>query len=297
VTWLGHDEANALKLRNQLKSRFSLTKLKTHMHPMLNTAIKAARRAGTIINRASLDLDRLQIARKGPRDYVTEVDRTAEAAIIEMLSDAYPDHGFMAEESGQKGGVDGAAAENEWVIDPLDGTTNFIHGFPNYAISIALRQRGQVTHAVIYDPTRNEMFTASRGGGAFLNDRRIRVTSQTKFHDALLGARWPGSSGPEAALTGRFAELTKTCAGVRRTGSSVLDMAYVAAGRLDGFCGLGLQQWDMAAASLLILEAGGLVSDLQGEQTWMQEGSVLAATPKIFTQMLGLITGDVVRAV
>lgn len=268
------------------------------MHPMLNTAIKAARRAGTVINRASLDLDRLQIARKGPRDYVTEVDRGAEAAIIEVLSEAYPDHGFLGEESGLSGASsEGKPAENEWVIDPLDGTTNFIHGFPTYAVSIALRQRGQVTQAVIYDPARNEMFTASRGGGAFLNDRRVRVTAQTKFHDALLGARWPGSAGPEAALTGRFAELTKTCAGVRRTGSSVLDMAYVAAGRLDGFCGLGLKQWDMAAASLLVLEAGGLVSDLQGEQTWMQTGNVLAATPKIFTQMLGLVSADSPRAV
>ena len=268
------------------------------MNPMLNTAIKAARRAGTIINRASLDLDRLQVARKGPRDYVTEVDRTAEAAIIEVLSDAYPDHAFLAEESGQSGAqAEGPVADNEWVIDPLDGTTNFIHGFPTYAISIALRQRGQVSQAVIYDPARNELFTASRGGGAFLNDRRIRVSAQLKFHDALLGAYWPGSTGPEAGLTGRFAEMSKSCAGVRRTGSSVLDMAYVAAGRLDGFCGIGLQQWDMAAASLLVLEAGGLVGDLQGEQTWMQEGNVLAASPKIFIQMLGLVSLDAPKVV
>ena len=257
------------------------------MNPMLNTAIKAARRAGTIINRASLDLDRLQVARKGPRDYVTEVDRTAEAAIIEVLSDAYPDHAFLAEESGQSGAqTEGSVADNEWIIDPLDGTTNFIHGFPTYAISIALRQRGQISQAVIYDPARNELFTASRGGGAFLNDRRVRVSGQTKFHDALLGARWPGSFGPDQLAAPRFGALASKCSAVRRTGSVVLDLAYVAAGRLDGFCGIGLKQWDMAAASLMVLEAGGLVGDLEGEQTWMETGSVLAATPRIFTQML-----------
>ena len=257
------------------------------MHPMLNIAIKAARRAGTIINRASVDLDRLQIARKGPRDNVTEVDRGAEEASIDVLRTAYPDHTFLAEESGLHGQTpEGELPANEWVIDPLDGTTNFIHGFPTYAISIALRQRGLVTQAVIYDPARNEMFTASRGGGAFLNDRRMRVSGQTKFHDALLGARWPGSSGAPGIAAARFAEMASNCAGVRRTGSSVLDLVYVAAGRLDGFCGLGLQQWDMAAASLLVLEAGGLIADLQGEQTWMASGNVMAATPKIFTQIL-----------
>jgi myo-inositol-1(or 4)-monophosphatase len=261
------------------------------MHPMLNTAIKAARRAGTIINRASLELDRLQISRKGPRDYVTEVDRAAEEAIIDVLRTAYPDHAFLGEESGHPGGdtPEGALAANEWVIDPLDGTTNFIHGLPTYAVSIALRQFGQVTQAVIYDPARNELFTASRGGGAFLNDRRMRVSTQLKYHDALLGARWPGSIGPDEASQPRFMELARNCAGVRRTGSAVLDLAYVAAGRMDGFCGLGLKQWDMAAASLMVLEAGGLIGDLQGEQTWMETGNVIAATPKIFTQMLGYL--------
>lgn len=263
------------------------------MHPMLNTAIKAARRAGTIINRASMDLERLEVSRKGPRDYVTEVDRAAEEAIIDVLRTAYPDHSFLAEESGQAGQpADGSLPENEWVIDPLDGTTNFIHGMPNYAISIALRQRGQVMHAVIFDPTRNELFTASRGGGAFLNDRRVRVSGQTRFHDALLGARWPGSFGPDQVAAPRFADMATRCAGVRRTGSAVLDMVYVAVGRFDGFCGLGLKPWDMAAASLMVLEAGGLVGDLQGEQTWMEHGNVLAASPKIFTQMLACLNQD-----
>jgi myo-inositol-1(or 4)-monophosphatase len=178
------------------------------------------------------------------------------------------------------------------VIDPLDGTTNFIHGFPHYAISIALRQRGQINHAVIYDPFRNELFTASRGGGAFLNDRRMRVSTQLKFPDALLGARWPGSVGPDETSAPRFLEMARGCAGVRRTGSAVLDLAYVAVGRLDGFCGLGLKQWDMAAASLMVLEAGGLIGDLNGEQSWMESGNVIAATPKIFTQMLGMVQGE-----
>jgi len=257
------------------------------MHPMLNTAIKAARRAGAIINRASLDLDRLQVARKGPRDYVTEVDHQAETAIIDILRTAYPDHAFLGEETGEHLGTDSDdQPEFQWIIDPLDGTTNFIHGFPVYAVSIALAHRGQITQAVIYDPSRNEMFTASRGGGAFLNDRRVRVSGLTRYHDALLGAHVPGSAAGEKAPT-RFTGVLSECASVRRVGSTVLDLAYVACGRLDGFCGVNLKSWDMAAGSLLVIEAGGLVGDLEGEQTWMKSGSVLAASPKIFAQMLG----------
>ncbi|MDS1142294.1 inositol monophosphatase family protein [Pusillimonas sp. SM2304] len=261
------------------------------MHPMLNTAIKAARRAGTIINRASLDLERLQVARKGPKDYVTEVDHAAEEAIIDILRTAYPDHGFLGEESGTHLATDqgdGEQAGYQWIIDPLDGTTNFIHGLPIYAISIALAQHGQVTQAVVYDPSRNELFTASRGGGAFLNDRRIRVSGQLRYHDALLGAHVPGSAS-SPTTGGRFAGMLSECAAARRLGSTVLDLAYVAAGRLDGFCGVNLKPWDLAAGSLLILEAGGLVADFDGEQGWMKSGSVLAATPKLFPQMLGYL--------
>lgn len=258
------------------------------MHPMLNTAIKAARRAGAIINRASIDLDRLQVARKGPRDYVTEVDKAAEQAIIEVLQTAYPDHGFLGEESGvtpAPGQDPDATPEFQWVIDPLDGTTNFIHGFPVYAISIALAHRGQIVQAVIYDPTRNELFTASRGGGAFLNDRRVRISGQTRYHDALLGAHVAGSAGITKGVS-PFSGMLTDCAAARRSGSTVLDLAYVAAGRLDGFCGVALKPWDLAAGSLLILESGGLIADFDGEQGWMTTGNVLAATPKIFTQML-----------
>jgi len=261
------------------------------MHPMLNTAIKAARRAGSIINRASLDLERLQVARKGPKDYVTEVDQAVENAVIEILRTAYPDHGFLGEESGlhaASGQPDAEQPEYQWIIDPLDGTTNFIHGFPVYAVSIALAHRGQITQAVIYDPARNELFTASRGGGAFLNDRRIRVSGQTRYHDALIGARLPGSA-MDQAVAPRFAGMLADCASARRMGAVVLDLAYVAAGRVDGFCGVNLKQWDMAAGSLLVLEAGGLIADFEGEQTWMKTGGVLAASPKIFTQMLAYL--------
>lgn len=257
------------------------------MHPMLNIAIKAARRAGTIINRASLDLERLTVARKGPRDYVTEVDRASEESIVETLQTAYPDHAVLGEEYGLQGSAD---AEFQWIIDPLDGTTNFIHGLPNYAVSIALTQRGVLTQAVIYDPSRNELFTASRGSGAFLNDRRVRVSGRIRYAEALLGAHWPGSAGPDQG-SGKFRQIAESSTGVRRMGSTVLDLAYVACGRFDGYCGVGLKPWDLAAGSLLVLEAGGLVSDFTGEQGWMQSGNVLAATPKIFTQMLGTLQG------
>jgi myo-inositol-1(or 4)-monophosphatase len=258
---------------------------------MLNTAIKAARRAGSIINRASLDLERLHVARKGPKDFVTEVDQSAEEAIIDVLRTAYPDHGFLGEESGAHAAPGAGATDQpecQWIIDPLDGTTNFIHGFPVYAVSIALAQRGQVTQAVVYDPSRNEMFTASRGSGAFLNDRRIRVSGRTRYADTLLGAHVPGSAGG-GSMPSRFADMLTDCASARRVGSTVLDLAYVACGRLDGFCGVNLKPWDIAAGSLLVLEAGGLIGDFKGEQSWLANGEVLAATPKVFSRMIGYV--------
>jgi myo-inositol-1(or 4)-monophosphatase len=247
---------------------------------MLNIAIKAARRAGTIINRASMDLTKVVVHRKGDCDYVTDVDRSCEEAIVDVLGSAYPDHAMLGEECGLQGSD---TAEFQWIIDPLDGTTNFIHGLPHYAVSIALLHRGQVNQAVIYDPARNELFTASRGDGAFLNDRRVRVSGRIRYAQALLGASWPAHN---KAHEPRFRTMIEACVGIRCAGSSVLDLAYVAAGRLDGFCAVGLKSWDMAAGSLLVLEAGGLVADFDGEQTWMDHGNVLAATPKIFTQML-----------
>jgi myo-inositol-1(or 4)-monophosphatase len=261
------------------------------MHPMLNTAIKAARRAGTIINRGSLDLERLTVARKGPKNYVTEIDHAAEEAIIEVLRAAYPDHAFLCEESGEHLGKDQNSSdipEYQWIIDPLDGTTNFIHGFPSYAVSIALIHRGQATQAVIYDPSRNELFTASRGGGAFLNDRRVRVSGLLRYHDALVGTHVPGSAS-DLTVNPRYADMLAECASARRMGSTVLDLAYVACGRLDAFCGARLKPWDLAAGGLLVLEAGGLIADFDGEQNWLASGNVLAATPKLFPQMLSYL--------
>jgi myo-inositol-1(or 4)-monophosphatase len=253
------------------------------MHPILNIAIRAARRAGSVINRASLDGSKLNVRSKRAKDFVTQIDQAAEQAIIETVSKAYPDHGFLCEESG----ASRQDAEFVWVIDPLDGTTNFIHGFPQYCVSIGVQQRGAMAHAVVYDPVRNELFTASKGRGAFLDDRRIRVSPQTKFGDALVGTGFPFKELTRIELyTRQLQAMMKTCAGVRRAGAAALDLAYVACGRLDAFWELGLSPWDMAGGSLLILEAGGLVGDLKGDQTYLQTGDIAAATPKIFTALL-----------
>ena len=257
------------------------------MHPALNIAIKAARRAGQIITRASHDVDLLKVTTKRQSDFVTEVDKAAEAAIIEVLREAYPAHGILAEESGLTAGKQ---AEYQWIIDPLDGTTNFIHGFPQYAISIALAHNGQVTQAVIFDPERNELFTASKGRGAFLNERRIRVSKRIKLEEALLGTGFPYRSFDHIdSYVAIFKELTQKTAGMRRPGAAALDLAWVACGRLDGFWEFGLSPWDMAAGTLLITEAGGLVSDLAGESAYLDSGNVVAGTPKIFTPLLQVI--------
>ena len=253
------------------------------MHPILNIAVRAARRAGSIINRAALDSGGLRVTSKRAKDFVTQVDHAAEEAIIDIVSKAYPEHGFLAEESGAAK----SDAEFIWIIDPLDGTTNFIHGFPQYCVSIGIQQRGALAHAVIYDPTKNELFTASKGRGAFLNDRRIRVTALARLGDALIGTGFPFKEVTRLELYMRqLGTMMKTCAGVRRAGAAALDLAYVACGRLDGFWELGLSPWDMAAGALLIQEAGGLVGDLQGEQTYLQSGDIAAATPKIFAAFL-----------
>jgi myo-inositol-1(or 4)-monophosphatase len=263
----------------------SIRPARSIMHPMLNTAVKAARKAGSIINRASLDVDLVKVASKGPSDFVTEVDRAAEQAIVDILLKAYPDHAILAEESGASGD-----SEYTWIIDPLDGTTNFIHGFPQYAVSIALRHREHVTQAVVFDPTRNELFTASRGRGAFLNERRIRVSRRTKLSECLIGTGFPFRSFEHLDEYVRmFRSVTEHTAGIRRPGAAALDLAYVAAGRLDGFWEIGLSPWDMAAGSLLILEAGGLVSDFKGEAAYLDEGRIVCGAPKIFPQLLNLI--------
>ncbi len=256
------------------------------MHATLNIAVKAARRAASVINRASTQLDLLTVQSKSPNDFVTEVDRAAEQAIIEVLRDAFPGHGILAEESGESG----PESEFNWIIDPLDGTTNFIHGLPQYAVSIAQTKNGVLEHAVVYDPNTNEMFTASRGAGAFLNDRRIRVSRRTRLNEALIGTGFPFRQLDHVdAYLAMFKELTQKTAGIRRPGAASLDLAYVAAGRFDGFWEMGLSPWDMAAGVLLIQEAGGLVSDLSGEANYLTTGNVVAGTPKIFGQLLPII--------
>ncbi|MCX8086459.1 MAG: inositol monophosphatase [Rhodocyclaceae bacterium] len=256
------------------------------MHPMLNTAVKAARRAGSIIGRASLDLGQIKVGLKQQNDFVTEVDRAAEAAIIDTLREVYPSHAILAEESGTTAGE----AEYQWIIDPLDGTTNFIHGFPQYAVSIALAHKGVLTHAVVFDPNRNELFTASKGAGAYLNDKRIRVSRNAKLDEALIGTGFPYRMFEHVdTYLAIFKEMTRRSAGVRRPGAASLDLAWVAAGRLDGFWEFGLSPWDMAAGALLILEAGGLVSDLAGEGNYLATGNIVAGTPKVFSQLLQAI--------
>jgi len=255
------------------------------MHPMLNTAVKAARRAGNIITRASRNLDIVAVREKAANDFVSDVDREAEHAIISTLREAYPGHAILAEESGASG-----ASEFQWIVDPLDGTTNFIHGFPQYCVSIALEHRGTVTQAVIYDPVKNDLFTASRGRGAFLNETRMRVSKRLHLKSGLVGTGFPyGELVHLEAYLGMLRDIMKGSCAVRRAGSAALDLAYVAAGRLDGFWQMGLGRWDMAAGSLLVTEAGGLVGDLEGNERYRESGSLVAGNPKVFGEMLRLI--------
>ena len=257
------------------------------LHPMLNVAIKAARAAGAIINRASMDLDILKINTKAPNDFVTEVDQMAEEIIVQTLLEAYPDHAILAEESGRGGAKD---SEYVWIIDPLDGTTNFIHGFPVYCVSIALAHRGVVQQAVVYDPTRDDLFYATKGRGAFVNNRRLRVSKRTRMSDALVGTGFPFRRGdnPKRYLK-MFEEVMAEVAGVRRPGAAALDLCYVAAGYYDAFFETGLQPWDVAAGSLIITEAGGLIGNFTGESDFLYQREVVAGSPKIYGQMVQIL--------
>ncbi|HTJ07300.1 MAG TPA: inositol monophosphatase family protein [Caldimonas sp.] len=258
------------------------------LHPMLNIAIKAARAAGAIINRASLDLERLQVNTKAPNDFVTEVDHAAEAAVIDTLLGAYPGHGILAEESGTSRGA--RDSEYVWIIDPLDGTTNFIHGLPTYAVSIALTFRRQVQQAVVYDPARNDLFYATKGRGAYLNDKRLRVSRRSRMADALIGTGFPFRKGDDL---GRYLQMMeavmKVAAGLRRPGAAALDLCYVAAGWYDGFFETGLSPWDVAAGSLLVTEAGGLIGNFTGEADFIDRREVVAGNPKIYAQLVQLL--------
>lgn len=254
---------------------------------MLTIAVKAAREAGRIINRASQDVGALKIQSKTFNDFVSEVDRSAEQAIIDTIRDAYPTHGFFGEESGKSN----QESEDIWIIDPLDGTTNFLHNFPQYCVSIALQQKGVLTQAVIYDPVRNDLFTATKGRGAFLNDKRIRVTNRTKLQASLISTGFPFRDFTHLdTYLAMLKDMIKNTTGIRRPGSAALDLAYVAAGFTDGFFEINLSTWDIAAGGLLVQEAGGMVGDFEGNESWLTTGNIVAANAKVFSQMLQVLS-------
>jgi myo-inositol-1(or 4)-monophosphatase len=255
---------------------------------MLNVAVKAARAAGAIINRAALDVESVRISQKQVNDFVTEVDHASEAIIIETLLTAYPDHGIWAEESGKTHGAKNA--ENVWIIDPLDGTTNFIHGFPVYCVSIALAVRGKVEQAVIYDPSRNDLFTATNGRGAYMNERRLRVSKRTQLKDSLISTGFPFRPGDNFNNYLRMmSEVMQRTAGLRRPGAAALDLAYVAAGFTEGFFETGLSPWDVAAGSLLVTEAGGLIGNFTGESNFLDQRECVAGSPKVYGQLVAIL--------
>jgi myo-inositol-1(or 4)-monophosphatase len=256
------------------------------MHPLLNIAIGAARRAGDVIVRSLDRVGALAVSEKGRNDFVSEVDRAAEQVLIAAIRKAYPAHGFLAEESGAHSGDD-----YTWVIDPLDGTTNFLHGFPQFAVSIACRHRGRAEVAVVFDPTRGELFTAERGAGTQLDGRRLRVSQRAGLEGALVGTGFPYRENRKwlKPYLGMLERVMNATAGVRRPGAASLDLAYVAAGRLDAFWEVGLSPWDTAAGNLLITEAGGRVGDFTGGE-YRDGGNLLVGTPKVFAVLTELFS-------
>ena len=258
------------------------------MQPMLNIALRAARSAGELIIRSAERLDVISVTEKEASDYVSEVDRAAEQCIIQALRKAYPTHGILGEESGLQPGS-GEGTDYLWIIDPLDGTTNFLRGVPHFAVSIACRYRGRLEHGVVLDPVRQEEFTASRGRGAALNGKRLRVSKRKGLEGALLGTGFPFREGQLDELDnylGMFRALIGPTAGLRRAGAASLDLAYVAAGRYDAFWEFGLSEWDMAAGALLVQEAGGLVSDFTGDHQYLEKGQIVAGNTKCFKAVL-----------
>ena len=260
------------------------------MHALLNVAVMAARRAGSALIKKMANLEKLRVERKGYNDYVSEADVAAERAIISCIHKHYPDHAILAEESGSAG-----ESDTIWIIDPLDGTTNFVHGFPVFAVSIGVQVKGRIEHGVVYDPLRQELFTASRGQGAYLDDHRIRVSGQTKLERALIGTGFPfreAETQVEPYMT-MLAKVLKNTSGIRRPGAAALDLAYVAAGRLDAFWETGLKPWDLAAGTLLIREAGGIISGLDGSEDFFEPGHVLTGTPKIYAGLARLCAHEI----
>jgi myo-inositol-1(or 4)-monophosphatase len=259
-----------------------------NLHPMLNIAVKAARAGASVISRASHDVERLTVTSKGHNDFVTEVDQAAEEAIIDVILQAFPGHSILAEESGRERGAE--HSDYCWIIDPLDGTTNFIHGLPQYAVSIALAYKGKVEQAVVYDPNRNDLFYATKGKGAFRNDKRLRVSKRIRLIECLVGTGFPFRKGDNFKRYMKMMEdVMGACAGLRRPGSAALDLCYVAAGWYDGFFETGLSPWDVAAGSLIITEAGGLVGNFTGEADFLYQRELVAGNPKIYGQLVQIL--------
>jgi myo-inositol-1(or 4)-monophosphatase len=262
------------------------------MHPLVNIGIRAARRAAVVITRSMSRLDSIDIASKGRNDFVTDIDRQAEQEIITAIRAAYPDHGILAEESG----ASPASGNDEfvWIIDPLDGTTNFLHGFPQFCVSIAVQHRGRIEHAVIYDPIRTELFTASIGQGAQLDDKKIRVSKSRGLEGALIGTGLPYRANLRwlDCYLGMLKAVALETAGIRRPGSAALDLAWVAAGRTDAYWELGLSPWDTAAGSLLVIEAGGRVGTITGDD-YKLGGDIVAGSPKTYEALIELLAPHV----
>jgi myo-inositol-1(or 4)-monophosphatase len=260
------------------------------MHPLLNVAVMAARRAGSALIKKMVNLEKLKVEQKGRNDFVSEADLAAEKAIINCILKHYPDHAIHAEESGVQG-----ESETVWIIDPLDGTTNFLHGFPVFAVSIGVQIDGRMEHGVVYDPLRQELFTASRGQGAHLEGRRIRVSGQKQLERSLIGTGFPYRQADQEIepYMDMLGKVIRSTAGVRRPGAAALDLAYVAAGRLDAFWETGLAPWDLAAGSLLIREAGGIVSGLDGSEGFLDSGHILTGTPKIYAALAKLCATEI----
>jgi len=264
------------------------------MHPLLNVAVMSARRAGSALIKKMVNLEKLKVELKGHNDYVSDADLAAEKAVINCILKHYPDHAILAEESGVQG-----ESDTVWIIDPLDGTTNYLHGFPVFAVSIGVQINGRMEHAVVYDPLRQELFTASRGQGAHLEGRRIRVSGQKQLDRALVGTGFPYRQAdkeidPYLKMLGK---VVRSTSGVRRPGAAALDLAYVAAGRLDAFWETGLAPWDLAAGTLLIREAGGMVSGLDGSEGFLDSGHILTGTPKIYRDLAKLCGPEIKKLV
>lgn len=254
--------------------------------PILNIAIEAARAAGIIIIRAMQRMDTVKVSEKAPNDLVTEVDQRVEQEIISIIHKAYPSHSILGEEGGELAGDD-----YQWIIDPIDGTRNFVHGFPHFAVSIAVTYKGRIEHGVIYDPVRQELFTATRGKGAQLNDRRIRVASRKRLEECLLGTgfAYRHHTDDHSLPSNILHSILPICGDIRRAGAATLDLAYVACGRLDGFWEIGLHLWDIAAGVLLVKEAGGMACDLHGGEDYLKTGNIVVANPYIMKQFLKTI--------